>query len=165
MGAAVAVLSNFDTDRWNANVYGAMALASRLSTLVKDRTATLKLAYRLWGLDTSLSKFMNRVYEAMESGKAKSEEEITPDRIKEVAQTLRRLYDIVDGIYGPAKKAGLTNNSLTSMALNSVRKRAEDILELAEWFETCIDPEAVESIFQRSAEEEARGEIFDLSSI
>jgi hypothetical protein len=165
VGAAVAVLSNFDTDRWDADVYGAMALAARLSALVKDRAATLRLAYRLWNLDNILRGFMNQVHNAMESSKSKSEDDITPERIMEVAQTLRRLYNTVDRIYGPAKKAGLTNNSMTAMAFNSIRKHADDILDLAEWFEMCTDPEGVESIFKRAADEEARGEIFDLESI
>ena len=142
-----------------------MALAARLSALVKDRATTLKLAYRLWNLDSILRGFMNQVHSAMESGKSKSEEDITPERIMEVARTLRRLYNTVDRIYGPAKKAGLTNNSITAMALNSISKHADDVLDLAEWFEMCTDPEGIESIFKRAADEEARGEIFDLESI
>lgn len=165
MGAALAVLSNFDTDRWDADVYGAMALAARLSALVKDRATTLRLAYRLWNLDNILRDFINQVHKAMESGAAKSEEDITRERIMEAAQTLRKLYNTVDRIYEPAKKAGLTNNSMTAMALNSIRKHADDILDLSEWFEICSDPEGVESIFKRAAEEKARGEIFDLESI
>lgn len=167
MGAAVAVLSNFDADRWDADVYGAIALASRLSTLVKSRAATIKLAYHFWQLDSALRGFLDEVYGVMESGTPSSgeEEKITPERIEEAADTLRRLHKTVDSIYHAAKRAGLVNNSITAMALNSARKHAEDILELADWFEMSLNPEAVESIFQRASDEEARGEIFDFESI
>lgn len=165
MGGAVAVLSNFDSDRWDAEVYGAMALASKMSALVKDRAATVKLVYRLWNLDNILRKMLNQVHRSMEGAKRVGVEEVTPDRVKEVAQELRRLYGLLDKIYGPAKKAGLTNNSMTSMPLNSIRRRSEDILELAEWFEISLEPEYVESIFQRASDEERRGEIYDFDSI
>lgn len=165
MGAAVAILNSFDTDRWNSEVYEAMALAARFSALVKNRAATYNLAYRLWKLDHTLDGFMKHVHELMENPNLGPEEPITAEKITEVAQTLRRLYKSVDRIYLPAKSVGLTNNSLTSPVLNSVHKHAEDILELAEWVELFLEPESLEAIFQRAEGEMANGEIFNLDEI
>jgi hypothetical protein len=166
MGAAVAVLSNFDNDRWDADMYGAMSLASRLSALVKDRSATFRLAYKLWNLDNILRGLMNQVHDSLETGKGEgTKEEVTGDRIHEVIQGLRRLCGLLDKIHVAAKMAGLTNNTVTAMALNSIRKRSEDILELSEWFEISLEPEAIDAIFQRAAQEEARGDVYDFDSI
>lgn len=167
MGAAVTVLSNFDNDRWDAEVYGAMSLASRLSALVKDRTAAFRLTYKLWNLDNILRGLMNQVHDSLKDGKhaAAGAEEVTPDRVEEVAQLLRRLHTMLGRIYSAAKIAGLTNSSMTAMAFNSIHKRSEDIMELAEWMEISLQPQLIESIFQRAEQEEARGEVYDFDSI
>ncbi len=165
MGAAVAVLNNFDTDRWNSEVYGAMALAARFSALVKDRAATYHLVYRLWKLDHTLDTFMKHIHEVMEGGNQQINELPTQEKVVEVAQALRRLYKMVGGIYEPAKVAGLTNNSITSPVVNSVHKHAEDVLELAEWVELFLEPEALEAIFQRAEQEMACGDVLDLNEI
>jgi len=165
MGAALAVVNSFDTDRWNSEVYGAMALAARFSALVKDRAATYNLAYRLWRLDHTLDGFMKHMHEVMESGDQQINELPATEKVQEISQTLRKLYKMAGGIYGPAKIAGLTNNSITSPVVNSIHKHAEDILELAEWVELFLEPESLEAIFQRAEGEIARGDIFNLDEI
>lgn len=165
MGAAVAVLNSYDTDRWNSEVYGAMALAARLSSLVKDRAATYQLVYRLWKLDHALDSFMKHMHEVMEGGDQQINELPTAEKVKEISQILRKLHKMSGGIYAPAKIAGLTNNSITSPVLNSIHKHAEDILELAEWVELFLEPESLEAIFQRAEGEMARGDIFNLDEI
>src|ERR1039458_2010712 len=66
MSAAVAVLGNIEEDLWYASVYGMMALASRLSSLVKDRVAVVKLAYHISRLDSTLSNFFVEIRKAVE---------------------------------------------------------------------------------------------------
>lgn len=165
MGAAVAVINNFDTDRWNADVYGAMALAARFSALVKDRAATYQLVYRLWKLDHTLDVFTKHIREVMQDASQQIAEMPTAEKVVEVSQTLRRLHKMVGGIYEPAKIAGLTNSSITSPVVNSIHKHAEDILELAEWVELFLEPESLETIFQRAEAELARGDIVNLNEI
>lgn len=165
MGAAVAVLNSFDTDRWNSEVYGAMALAARFSMLVKDRAATYQLVYRLWKLDHTLDVFTKHVHEVMRDANQQIAEMPTEEKVVEVSQTLRRLHKMVSGIYEPARVAGLTNSSITSPVVNSIHKHADDVLELAEWVELFMEPESLETIFQRAEGEAARGDIVSLSEI
>lgn len=165
MGAAVAVLNSFDTDRWNSEVYGAMALAARFSALVKDRAATYQLLYRLWKLDHTLDVFMKHIHEVMQDASQQIVEMPTAEKVVEVSQTLRRLHKIVGGIYEPAKIAGLTNSSITSPVVNSIHKHADDVLELAEWVELFLEPESLETIFQQAEGEMARGDIVSLNEI
>ena len=66
MGAAVLFLGNIELDRWYADIYGAVSLAFRLSSLVKDRAATVKLAYHIRRLDSVLSNFFVEIHKAIE---------------------------------------------------------------------------------------------------
>jgi hypothetical protein len=165
VGAAVAVFNNFDSDQWNSDVYGAMALAARFSGMVKSRAATYQLVYRLWKLDHTLDSFMKHIHEVMQEGKQQINEMPTQAKVSEVSQALRRLYKAADSIYGPAKIAGLTNSSLTSPVVNSIHKHAEDVLELAEWVELFLEPTSLEEIFERGEKEIASGEVFNLNEI
>jgi hypothetical protein len=163
--AAIAVLSNFERDRWNADVYGAMALASQLSALVKNRALTIRLAYYFWRLNSILGDFFVDVRKAIKAGAPKDQALATPERVLEMAQDLRKVHRTIEHIYGCAKRAGLTNNSLTAGALKSVCNYNEDVLELAELLELSLKPELVESIYDRARAERERGEVFDLSEV
>jgi hypothetical protein len=165
VGTAVTVLSNFDSMRWDADVYGAVALASRLSELVKNRALTVKLAYHLWKLNSTLASFFAELHKAIERDIPKGQPPVTPDRVRESAQSLRKLYASLQSIWVPAKRTGLTNNSLTAGALHSIHNYGEDILELAQLLELSLDLESIQSIYDRASAEKERGDIFDLSQV
>jgi hypothetical protein len=163
--AAIAVLSNFERDRWNADIYGAMALASQLSVLVQKRALTIRLAYYFWRLNSTLEGFFADVRKAIQAAVPKDLALVAPERVLEMAQDLRKVHRTIEHIYGSAKRAGLTNNSLTAGALKSVCSYNEDVLELAELLELSLKPELVESIYDRARAERERGDIFDLSEV
>lgn len=163
--AAIAVLSNFERDRWNADIYGAMALASQLSVLVQKRALTIRLAYHFWRLNSILEDFFADVRKAIQAGVPKDLVLVAPERVLEMAQDLRKVHRTIEHIYGRAERAGLTNNSLTAGALKSVCNYNEDVLELAELLELSLKPEVVESIYDRARAERERGDIFDLSEV
>jgi len=164
VGTAIAVLGNFESDRWDADVYAAMALASQLSALVKSRALTVSFAYQLWKLNSSLSEFFSEVRKAIEKG-ASPDEDVTPERILEAAQTLRKLHGRIKTIYAAAKHSGLTNNLLTAGQFHNISKHGDNLLELVELLELSLNPEVIQAIFDRASAERDRGEVFELSQV
>lgn len=141
-----------------------MALASRLSALVKDRVAAVKIAYHIRRLDSTLSNFFTEIHKALEKGMPKGHE-VTPKSIGEACESLDRLHGILENFHELCKHARLTNNSLMAGPINSINNYNDEILELSELLKLSLPPEAIKSIFTRAKEEKERGEIFDLSEV
>jgi len=169
MASATVVLTHLGTDQWDAEVYGVLSMASRLAAMVKSRGQTLHLAYSFWRLNSSLANFFDEVRDSME-GKARQQKQdaatpVTPERIENAIRGLREVHVKIETIYEAARRARLTNNSLVAMPLRSVHSYSDDILELAELLEAFQNSEGVKAVFDRSAQERARGEIYDLAEV
>jgi hypothetical protein len=164
VSSAAAILANFEVDRWNADVYGAMALASRLSSLVKNRVETVKLAYALRRLNSTLFKFFDEIHKGIERGMPKGLD-VTPERILEASETLLKLHGILDKFYEVCKGARLTNNSLLAGTLRSINHHNDEVLELSDLLKLSLQPEVIQSIYNRAEAEKERGDIFDLSEV
>jgi len=164
MASAAVVLNNLGSDQWDAEVYAVLSMASRLAALVKNRAQTLQLAYHLWRLNSVLAKFFAEARETME-GKGKAEPPATAERVEEGIRGLRQVHTKLENIYEAGRHARLTNNSLIAMPLRSLHTYSDDILELAELLEAYQNSEGVQAIFDRSANEKERGEIYDLAEI
>ena len=164
MSSAEAVLSNFGSDQWDAKVYAVVSMAARLSALVKNRAQTFHLAFQFWRLNSALAGFFNEIRDVME-GKKKSTSPATPEQIEDAIRSLRKAHVMLETLYESARRSRLTNNSLVAMPLRSVHTYSDDILELAELLEAFQSKDGVEAAFDRSAQERARGEIYDLAEV
>jgi hypothetical protein len=164
MGAAVAVLGNIELDRWYADIYGAMSLALRLSSLVRDRAAALKLAYNIRRLDLILSNMFTEIHKAIEKGMPKGRD-VTPESIAEACESLHKLHGLLEKFLEACKRARLTNNSLMAGAIRNINNYNDEILELSDLLKLSLQPEVVKSIYNRAKAEKERGEIFDLSEV
>jgi hypothetical protein len=168
MASAAVVLTNLGSDHWDAEVYAVLSMASRLAALVKSRARTIQLGYQLWRLNTVLSNFFKEIREGMDARNVDKPSPgflPTPEQIEDGIRSLRQIHIKIETIYEAARRARLTNNSLLAMPLRSVHTYSDDILELAELLEAYQNSEGVEDIFDRSAKERARGEIYDLTEI
>lgn len=108
MSTAAAVISNLGTYAISAQVYDALALASRLAAVVKNRGGALRMAYHLHRLDSQVAEFVSVVDRAME-GKLKpnpSAEPVTPVTLRSHADNLEQLYRTLDFIVTGARRAG-----------------------------------------------------------
>jgi hypothetical protein len=114
-----------------------------------------------------LAEMLSNVHDSLEDKLPATPpaEPITPQRIQEAGDNLARLARMLEYLYEQSKRAGLTNNSLTAGSLNGIRKRVEQVKDLADWFDTAAHSEEVDAIFARSKEERERGEIFDLPQV
>src|ERR1019366_4576337 len=107
-----------------------MALASRLSSLVKNRAATLKLAYDLRKLDWTMASFFHEIHKGIERGKPK-ERDITPEQVLDAADTLLKMHGTISGLYEACKRARLTNHSFMAGSLRNINEYNEEVLELS----------------------------------
>lgn len=163
MGAAALVLSRFESDDWNAELYSVMALASRLAALVKSHSQVVTLAYRFWRLDSALARlFREGIYKAIETP---SPSAINADQVREGLATLRRLHRLIDTIIKASKHIGLSNNSLTAGSLRNIEHWGEEIIELVEVIELSQNEEVLSSIYRRAEQEKERGELYDISQV
>jgi hypothetical protein len=164
VSASVTVLRNIELDRWNADIYGVMSLASRLSSLVKDRAATVKVAYHIRRLDSSLAKLFTEIRKAIEEGTPKGHG-VTLEHIVEISESLGKLHEILDKFHEACRRSRLTNNSLVAGSIKSINNYKDEVLELSELLDLSRQPEVVKSIYNRAKAEKERGELFDLSEV
>jgi hypothetical protein len=164
VGAAIAVIENIQVEYWYADLYGAMSLAYRLSALVKNRAAAIKLVYHIRHLDSILEKFFKDIHNAMKKGVPKALDS-SPERIAEAAQSLRKLHAILNKFHQACKIARLTNNSLMAGHIHNINSYNEEVLELIELLDLSLHREVIDSIYNRAKRERESGEIFDLSEV
>jgi hypothetical protein len=165
MSSAEAVLSNFGSDQWDAKVYAVVSMAARLSALVKNRAQTFHLAFQFWRLNSALSGFFDEIRDVMEGKKKSTATPATPEQIEDGIRSLRKAHVMLETLYESARRSRLTNNSLIAMPLRSVHTYSDDILELAQLLEAFQSKDGVEAAFDRSAQERARGEIYNLAEV
>ena len=166
MGSAAAVIQTFQTDEWNAKVFGALSIASNLAALVKKKANVLHLAYSLNKINRQLGSMFDEVYGVTE-GKINVEvkEEITEAKAREFLHDLMRLYRAIENSYERMRRAGLLNNSLISGQLLKLRAHGDAILDLADFVETSFNTEEVNALFARASEEREHGELYDLEQV
>lgn len=167
MSTAATIIGNLGTYTLSAQVYDALALASRLAAAVKNRSSALQTAYHLRRLDTRLAEFVDIVNRAMD-GKVKLDpnaEPATPVMLRSHADNFEQLYRTLDYIVAGARRAGLTNNSLMAGSIRGIEHHLDAISNLADWFDLASQPEAITKIFNGAEQERERGELIDLAKV
>jgi hypothetical protein len=167
MSTAATVISNLGTHNWNARVYDTLALASRLAAAVKNKGNVLRIAYRLRDLNKTVAEFVGVVNSAM-NGELKpnpNAETITPETLRSNADNFEQLYRTLDYIVEASRRAGLTNNSLTSASVRGLQKNLDAIGNLADWFDLASQPEVINQIFETAKQERERGDLIDLARV
>jgi hypothetical protein len=167
MGTAAAVIQTFQTDEWNANMYGALSLVSNIAVSVQNRANTIQLAYTLHKSNRKLQAIFSKIHAAAE-GKIKPSaagESVTQERAQEISRDMIRMYQSIDRAYESMRAAGFLNNSLTSAQVQRFKHFGEEILDLADWIETSLHSEEVNALFERGSAERERGEMHNLDQV
>lgn len=167
MGTAAAVIQTFQTDEWNANMYGTLSVVSNFAASMKNRANTIHLAYSLHKSNRQLQAIFEKIHGVAE-GKIKLEpsaEPVTEERAREMVSDMMRMYHSIERAYEGMRRAGLLNNSLTSGQVLRFRQFGEAILDMADWIETSMHSEEVNALFERASAERERGEIYNLNQV
>ena len=132
---------------------------------MKSRAQTIKLAYQFWRLNNALAILFKEVRDRMDGKHELSATSVPPERVEGAIRGLRQIHIKIETLYEAARRVRLTNNSLLAMPLRSIHTYSDDVLELAELLEAFQHSEGVQAVFDRSAQERARGEIYDLTEV
>lgn len=171
MATALAVLNNFGSDVWNAELYESLSMAARLSIAVKSvksHAQNIKTSYLLWKVNGHVSKFFQEVEDILSGKKEKLRAEIeppTPESIQKSINTLIDLGTAFSSVYEEARRRRVLNNSLLAGPISALRAHSEQFFELAEWLDLVRRSEEVEKIFESAGEQRSRGEVYDLSQV
>src|SRR5208282_3570149 len=127
MSAHCADLNMFGGDEWNARAYGSLSIASSVSAHIKSSTQTLALRKLLKNLNSSLGEFFAQIRAVMD-GKvpAHASEESTPETIAKSKAVLKDLDRVLTDAYLRAKRAGLTNRTVTGGQFRRLREHIDE---------------------------------------
>lgn len=166
MYMATLAAAYIGTDRWNAEVYGTLAFASRLAEAVKQRKLAYRVAYSFWKLNSSIDGFLDDIHNKLrkaQNGVEVSSEPVDPARIQNAIDSLHKLHMILDGIYQNAVRYRLTNHSIVAAGVSKLHRNDERVVELAEWIHDMMHPQPLEEIFTNARAEFERGETVALA--
>jgi hypothetical protein len=134
--------TDLSLDHWQILFHETMAALLRAQEAVKRQ-------FGLWGILNGLWKSSRDLKALSASLKAISElpdgvlsEELLQSQIPQLRKLLTAIEDLID----TAKRHQLTNRSLTSVPLGSIRIRGEYLADYLEALEMSIDPEVLKVI-------------------
>jgi len=137
-------------------------MAYRLSAIINDHATAVKIAYRLRHLDSVLARLFNELHAGINKS---SKPEVSPEQIKDAIEALEKLHSVLGKLLDLCELARLTNNSLMAQSVHNIANWNEEVAELIEVVQLSLNPEATESLYERSKEERERGDNFDLSEV
>ncbi len=161
------VLNALGSAEFESRAFDLVSLASGLAAKAKSRTSSLALSYSLFKLNRKIATVLDDFHDMLEGKKPAPAPDatVTREQMLTTADTFDYCHRAVEYIYEGARRARLTNNSLTAGNLASLRKRGEELLDIAVWLETIADEEFVKTTFDRAELEKESGEIYDLSQV
>ncbi len=161
------VLNALAASNLEAKSFDVLASVSSLAAAARNRANVLRIASSFYILNRTLANFLDEGH-AIIAGKKSfppPPEPIRPEAIRTTAENLEHIHRSIQYIGELMKRAQLTNNSLTAGSLKSLLRRADELLDFADWLETMSNPQQFESAFARARDEKDRGEIFDLRKV
>ena len=161
------VMMGFGSDAWNAELYNSLSLTSHIAAAIKDRAAALTLAVNLRRLVSKLDSILGNARSMIE-GKTPlpvSDEPSTPQKAHNGVDTIQMISRVLSYTYESASRRRLTNNSLLASPLRRVNQLAEEFADIADWLETALQSEEIDSVFLRAAQEREHGDIYNLDLV
>jgi hypothetical protein len=140
-------------DEWQILFYETMAALLRAKEAVKQQLGFLGVMNGLWRSNRDLKALNMTLKLLSESPDGALSDEFISSHIPQVRKLLMAIEELID----TGKSRGLTNRSLTSAPLESIRSRGEYIAGYLEALEMSIDPEVLKAI-EEGRDQIARGD-------
>jgi hypothetical protein len=150
-----------------AKSFDVLSSVSRLAAIARNRANVLRIANSLFRLNRSMTTFLDEIHAIMAGKKPAPQphEQTSPEAMRTTADNLEHICRTIQYIVELSRRARLTNNSLTAGSLNSLSRRADELLDFADWLETIANPKEFKTAFERAKGERARGEVYELSQV
>jgi hypothetical protein len=140
-------------DEWQILFYETMAALLRAKEAVQQRLGFLGVMNGLWRSSRDLKALNATLKLLSESPDGALSDEFISSHIPQVRKLLMAIEELID----TGKSRGLTNRSLTSAPLESIRSRGEYIASYLEALEMSIDPDVLKAI-EEGRDQIARGD-------
>jgi hypothetical protein len=150
-------------DVWNADAFSVASFALRVSTAFRSHASSITITARLWKLDGAIADLLAKIYAGVNSGK--KADPPTEESVRAALSALRTICAATDTIYQAAKVSGHTNGWFAGAALNSIKVRSEELLDVVEAVETGMDDPRIDGIFEKSLAELEGGETIKMSDL
>jgi hypothetical protein len=152
---------------WNADIVRAASLSKQVyegaSTVVKSLAGNLSLTKNLWTLDSKLAWLLESFYRAAEHPQVVPP--VSEDVVRNALSSLREVCEKCDAVYNKAKARGLTNRRFMGPALNSIRVRSDELLDIVETVEISLSGSGVDAIFDKALAELHSGATVKVSDL
>jgi hypothetical protein len=129
-------------DEWQILFYETMAALLRAKEAVKQQLGFLGVMNGLWRSNRDLKALNMTLKLLSESPDGALSDEFISSHIPQVRKLLMAIEELID----TGKSRGLTNRSLTSAPLESIRSCGEYIASYLEALEMSIDPDVLKAI-------------------
>ena len=129
-------------DQWQILFHETMAALLRAQEAVKQQFGLWGILNGLWRSSRDLKMLNASLKEISELPDGVLSEEFIRSQIPQLRKLLTSIEDLIDN----AKRHRLTNRSLTSAALGSIRIRGEYMADYLEALEMSIDPDVLKAI-------------------
>jgi hypothetical protein len=152
------------SNEWNADAYRALSATYSISAALQKQAIAFGVVFLVWKLDSNLKSMI-------EAGKDQAKPQSTPptvERVTEAVATLRQLHGALHEVCDKLSDAASGNflcRFLAGSKIESVRERAECLLDLAEAAELTINPNLDSLYFDEAIGELKRGQTHGLASI
>jgi hypothetical protein len=166
MTASTVAINNLASVEFQNGVYGTISMAARLAVAVTSRAQAMRVAWYLRRVNKNVKSLLDLVDESL-SGKRplQKNEEMTPQKLRELADTVDYMVRVMEYQYESMRRARLTNNSLTAGALKMFQSNLDPLKDLADWIDVAAKPEDLDAIFARSKAEMERGEVYEVKRV
>jgi hypothetical protein len=135
-------------DEWGVQFHESMAALARSRAAIRREVGILGIARGLWSVSRDLKNLRpsrDRIYASLS---ALPDGAIDDAQLREYVQSTQSLVDSIEELLRVAKRARLTNRTLTAGSLEAIRRHCEDFAQHVDVLQLSVDPEAIELIRQ-----------------
>lgn len=167
MASVAHAITGFGSFELNAELYNALSVVSNVASFIKNKANVIQLSYNLNKLNRTLDSMLEKI-DGIVEGRIQVENKeptLTEDRIREFGANMVSLYRTIEYVYEAAQRVRLTNYSIVGGQISRLKLNGERILDLADWIESALNEDYNKEVFERSATERERGDIYDVPRV
>ncbi|WP_128914918.1 hypothetical protein [Granulicella sibirica] len=154
------------TDMWNAEVYGGLSVASRMSATIRQGRNTLKIRWAFMRLNGIMTGFLEHFYLVLEgkvpaSDTSAATEMPSADRVERAMEGLWNLHHAIEGLYDTGVRKGFRQRTLLRDQMATLEKNKELLVDMIQWLSQMTDSEEmtrINELFDLAEAEIERGE-------
>jgi hypothetical protein len=165
MSTTAQIINVLGTAEVSSEVFNSVSSAAKLASVVRNSGQTIQIIIGLRKLNHSVQRLLDDLNNAIAGKHPPVKTEVTPQQIQMTIDNLSHLQRTLDYVLEYSRRTRLTNNSLAAGSLRTLQVQSEAFKDVIDWFDVATAPEYLKGVFDRSAQEKERGELFDFPRV